>query len=137
MLTNLPAPCAKDGSTTPKPPLNEGYLIFSRAFSATDIPLPPSDIQPSFYLSTELESFFQHQNLVLYYLGALFPILPGENSLLHSSLQQSFPYLKPVIMPPHLCYSLNNFSPSGPSSEAITATFLKYSSIGPDLFEAW
>lgn len=39
-------------------------------------------------------------------------------------------------MPPHLCYSLNNFSPSGPSSEAITATFLKYSSIGPNLFEA-
>lgn len=58
MLTNHPTPSAKDRPTTPKSPLKEGYLIFSRALSSTDIPLPPSDVQPCFYLSTELETFF-------------------------------------------------------------------------------
>lgn len=90
--------------------------------------------------STLFLSIHRAGNLLLCYLGPLFLVLPGENSSLHSCLQRSLPYLKPCYYASpsllHLCYSLNNFSPSGPSSEAITATFLKYSLIGPNLFEA-
>lgn len=44
MLTSQPTSCAKDRPTIPESPLKGGYLTFSTALSATDIPLPPPDI---------------------------------------------------------------------------------------------
>jgi len=44
MLASYPTSCAKVRSTIPKLPLKGGYLTSSRALSATDIPVPPSDI---------------------------------------------------------------------------------------------
>lgn len=43
MLKNLTSLC-QGQKTTPQSPLKGGYLTFSRALSAMDIPLLPSDI---------------------------------------------------------------------------------------------
>lgn len=56
-----PPSVAKARPAIPISLVRRGYLTFSRALSAIDIPLPPSDIQPHFYLSTELESFLPAQ----------------------------------------------------------------------------